>query len=123
MFGIIVTRVSSHHPGPVVVGLKQLDEGQDCFLITDRSGVLAFHALTHLSFFMCSILFSCIITLYNVFSFLCIYGLLGLLPTSGENFKSTATLEIYLLGKIVTCSILISPAVLPQLTENSQKSV
>ncbi len=39
------------------------------------------------------------------------YGLFGLLPTSGENFKSTAPLEIYLLRKIVTCSILILPAV------------
>ncbi len=39
------------------------------------------------------------------------YGLLGLLLTSGENFKSRAPLEIYLLGKMVTCSILILPAV------------
>ncbi len=39
------------------------------------------------------------------------YGLLGLLSTSGENFKSTAPLEIYLLTKMVTCSILILPAV------------
>ncbi len=29
------------------------------------------------------------------------YGLLGLLPTSGENFMSTASLEIYLMRKIV----------------------
>ncbi len=33
------------------------------------------------------------------------YGLLGLLSTSGENFKSAAPLEIYLLRKKVTCSI------------------
>ncbi len=39
------------------------------------------------------------------------YGLLGLLPTSGDNFKSTAPLEIYLLRKTVTCSILILPTV------------
>ncbi len=38
-------------------------------------------------------------------------GLLGLLPTSGENFKSTAPLEIYLLRKKMTCSIPILPAV------------
>ncbi len=35
------------------------------------------------------------------------YGLLGLLPTSGENIKSTALLQIYLLRKMVTCLILI----------------
>ncbi len=35
------------------------------------------------------------------------YGILGLLPTSGETFMSTAPLEIYLLGEIVMCSILI----------------
>ncbi len=39
------------------------------------------------------------------------YGLLGLLPTSGDNFMSTAPLEIYLLRKRVPCSILILPAV------------
>ncbi len=39
------------------------------------------------------------------------FGLLELLPTSGENFMSTAPLEIYLLRKIVTCLILILPAV------------
>ncbi len=39
------------------------------------------------------------------------YGLFGLLPTSGEHFKSTTPLEIYLLRKIVMCSILILPAV------------
>ncbi len=33
------------------------------------------------------------------------------LPTSGENFMSTALLEIHLLRKLVTCSILILPAV------------
>src|SRR4029434_5367014 len=43
--------------------------------------------------------------------FLCMYGLLGLLPTSGENFMSIAPLEIFLLRKMVTCSILILPAV------------
>ncbi len=30
------------------------------------------------------------------------YGLLGLLLTSGENFKSTGPLEIYLLRKMMT---------------------
>ncbi len=39
------------------------------------------------------------------------YGLFGLLPTSAENFMSTAPLEIYLLRKMVMCSILILPAV------------
>ncbi len=39
------------------------------------------------------------------------YGLFGLLSTSGENFMSTAPLEIYLLRKMVTCSMLILPAV------------
>ncbi len=36
---------------------------------------------------------------------------LGLLQTFVENFMSTAPLEIYLLRKMVTCSILILPAV------------
>ncbi len=39
------------------------------------------------------------------------YALLGFFPTSGENFMSTAPLKIYLLRKMVTCSILILPAV------------
>ncbi len=39
------------------------------------------------------------------------YGLLGLLPTSGENVMSTSPLETDLLRKMVTCSILILPAV------------
>ncbi len=39
------------------------------------------------------------------------YGLLGLLPTSGEHFMSAAPLQIYLLGIMVTCSILILPTV------------
>ncbi len=39
------------------------------------------------------------------------YGLLGLLSTSGENFMSTTPLETHLLGKMVTCSILILPAI------------
>ncbi len=46
-----------------------------------------------------------------MFCFLRMYGLLELLPTSSEHFKSTAPLEIYLLGKMVTCSTLILPAV------------
>ncbi len=33
-------------------------------------------------------------------------------PKSGENVMSTAPLEIYLLRKMVTCSVLILPAVL-----------
>ncbi len=67
----------------------------------------------------CSILFPCVIPFYYteldfwtyLFCFLCMYGLLGLLPTSGEYFMSTAPLEIYLLRKMVTCSILILPAI------------
>ncbi len=43
--------------------------------------------------------------------FFCMYGLLGLLPTSGANLKLTAPLEIHLLRKIVTCSMLILTAV------------
>ena len=39
------------------------------------------------------------------------YGLLGLFPTSGEDFMSVAPLEIYLLRKRVMCSMLILPAV------------
>ncbi len=35
------------------------------------------------------------------------YGLIGLLPASGENVMSTAPLEIYLLREMVMCSILI----------------
>lgn len=42
------------------------------------------------------------------------YGLLGLLPTSGKNFMSIAPLEIYLLRKMVMCSILSLPAVYVQ---------
>lgn len=38
-------------------------------------------------------------------------GLDGLLPTSDENFMSTATLEIDLLGKMVKCSTRILPGV------------
>src|SRR4029434_4787507 len=48
-----------------------------------------------------------------LFWFLCMYGLPGLLPTSGENIMSIAPLEIYLLIKMVMCSILILPAVCP----------
>ncbi len=50
------------------------------------------------------------------------YGLLGLLPTSGENFMSTAPLEIYLLRKMVTCLILILPAVCMYVCTVSHKS-
>ncbi len=39
------------------------------------------------------------------------YVSLRLLPTSGENFMSTALLEIHLLRKMVMCSVLILPAV------------
>ncbi len=39
------------------------------------------------------------------------YRLIGLFLTSGEHFMSTAPLEIYLLRKMVMCSILILPAV------------
>src|SRR4029434_8036036 len=42
---------------------------------------------------------------------ICFLGLLGLLPTSGENVMSIAPLEIFLLRKMVTCSILILPAI------------
>ncbi len=64
---------------------------------------------------MCSVLFplshSTLLHITCLFCFLCMYGLLGLLPTSGENFMSTAPLEIHVLRKMVTCSILILPAV------------
>ncbi len=50
------------------------------------------------------------------------YGLLGLLTTSGENSMSTAPLEIYLLRKMETCSILILSAVCPdQIQIDDQK--
>ena len=45
------------------------------------------------------------------FWFLCLCGLLGLLPTSGDNFMSIAPSEIYLLRKMLTRSILIFPVV------------
>ncbi len=94
---------------------------QDCFLITDR-----FQLVSWLSMPFCTFLSSCVqyffrvsfhfitqILIYepHMFCFLCIYGLLGLFPTSGENFMSRAPLEIYLLRNMVTCSILILPAV------------
>ncbi len=67
---------------------------------------------------MSSSIFPCVIpfyyTLLNFFTYLfCFlyFGLLGLLPTSGEHFKSTAPLEIYLMRKMLTCSILILPTV------------
>lgn len=41
------------------------------------------------------------------------YGLDGLRSTSAENFMSVALLQIYRLRKLVTCSILIWPAVTP----------
>ncbi len=45
-----------------------------------------------------------------------------MLPTSGEHFMSTAPLEIYLLRKMVMCSILILPAVCPdQIQIDDQK--
>ncbi len=50
------------------------------------------------------------------------YGLLGFLLTYGENFMSAAPLEIHLLRKIVTCSILILPAVY-RLTLDTVKSL
>ncbi len=106
------------------LGLNQLilistDKGQDCFLITDR-----FQLVSWLFMPFCTSLSSCVqyffpvIPLYYtelnfwtyLFCFLCMYGLLGLLPTSGENFMSTAPSEIYLLRKMA-CSILILPAV------------
>ncbi len=92
---------------------------QDCFLITDR-----FQQMSWLSMPFCTSLSSCVqyfflvsfhfITTY-LFCFLHMYGLFGLLPTSCENFISTAPLEIYLLWKMVMCSILILPAVFIQL--------
>ena len=91
------------------------------------AGVLAFHAFLPLPSIMCSILFPCHFTLLHIiwfktnlwasmFWFLCMCGLHGLSPTSGESFISIAPLEIYLLREIVTCSILISPAVLKLFT-------
>lgn len=44
-------------------------------------------------------------------SFLCMYEFDGLLPTSGENFTSIVPLEIYLVRRLVTRSIIISPTV------------
>ncbi len=41
-----------------------------------------------------------------------LYGLFGLLPTSGENLMLTAPLEKYLQGIMVTCSLLVLPTVL-----------
>ncbi len=67
--------------------------------------------------FSSSMLFPCDIPFYYtklnfyLFCFLCMYGLLGFLPTSGDNYLSTAPLEIYLLTKMVACSIFILPAV------------
>ncbi len=82
-------------------------------------GWLAFHVFLHLPFFMCSILFHVsfhfithnLISEFRIFLLFVCYRLLGLLPTAGENFMSTAPLEIYLLRKTLTCSILILPAV------------
>ncbi len=125
VFGIIVLLKCPplfrlHHPGTVGVGTEPaninfhwLGAGllSNYWYISD--GVLAFYAFLHLPYFMCSILFPCVIPFYYtylnfwtyLFCFLCMYGLFGLLPTSGENFKSTAPLELYLLRKMVTCSI------------------
>ncbi len=61
-----------------------------------------------LDFFMCSMLF---LILLHITSFLCMCVLLGLLSTSGDNFMSAASLEIYLLRIMLTCSIHILPAV------------
>lgn len=47
----------------------------------------------------------------NILARLCVCGLDGLLLTSGDNFMSIAPLEVSLLGKLVTCSMLILPAV------------
>ncbi len=100
--------------------LISTDKGQDCFLITDRFQLVSWLSMpfcTSLSsnvqyFFPVSFYFIAQLNFWTyLFCFLCMYGLLGLLPTSGENFKSTAPLEIYLLRKMVTCSILILPAV------------
>ncbi len=54
------------------------------------------------------------------------YGLFGLLLTSGENFISTLPSEIYLLRKMLTCLILMLPAVFGKpvsllLTEHTQE--
>ena len=43
--------------------------------------------------------------------FLCMCGLHGLLLTFGEYFITIVPLEIYLLRKMLVCSILILPAV------------
>ncbi len=59
--------------------------------------------------FSSSILFPCVIPFYctclhfltYLFCFLCMYGLLGLLSTSGVNFMSTTPLEMYLLRKLM----------------------
>ncbi len=111
--------------------LISTDKGQDCFRITDRFLLVSWLSMSFCtSLSSCSILFPCVIPLYYtelnfwnyLFCCLCLYGLLGLLPTSGENFMSTAPLEIYLLRKMVTCSILILPAVRKKLC-NIQEQV
>ncbi len=60
---------------------------------------MSFHFITHnlISELICFVFFICMV-------YLGCYR-------HGENFKSTAPLEIYLLGKMVMCSILILPAV------------
>ena len=72
--------------------LTRAESLSDYRLISD--GVFAFHAFLHLPFL-------------NVWTsmvwFLCMCGLHGLLPTSGECFLSIAPLEIYLLRKMLKC--------------------
>ena len=46
-----------------------------------------------------------------MFGFLCMCALLGLMPTSGEHFVSIARLEICFWREMLTCSILMFPAV------------
>lgn len=48
--------------------------------------------------------------LFDIFAYVnC--QVLGLLPISSDNIMSIASLEIYLIGKLMTCSILLSPTV------------
>lgn len=86
------------------------DRGANYRLVS--AGVLAFHTILNLPFLMSSIVFLCVIShnlLIFIVCFLCMCRLLRLLPTSGENFMSITPLEIYLLRKMVTCSILVLP--------------
>ncbi len=111
------------------LGLNQIilistDKGQDCFLITDR-----FQFVSWLSMPLCTSHSSCVqyffpVTFYFIthnliselicFVFFICMDVLGCYWHLVKNFMSTTPLEIYLLRKMVTGSILILPAVFMQ---------